>query len=84
MSGTATKLTPEARRRLQNLARFWNERIQAVRSDAALAQVCFDRARAAARQSQRDGNSRAMHELAEVLATWAQRHEDAHARGNTT
>lgn len=80
---TTTSMTPAARRRLQNLARFWNNRIQAVRSDAALAQVCFDRARAAARQAQRDGHSQAMHDLAELLATWASRQEDAHARRNT-
>ncbi|MEV0826383.1 hypothetical protein [Nonomuraea rubra] len=79
----AAKMSPEARRRLENLAKFWNDRIKAVRSDAALAQVCFDRARAAARQAQRDGNARAMHELAEMLATWASRQEDAHARRHT-
>lgn len=75
-----TRTAPDARKRLENLAKFWNDRINAVRSDAALAQVCFDRARAAARQAQRDGNPRAMHELAELLATWAQRQEEAHAR----
>jgi hypothetical protein len=78
-----TTMTPDARKRLANLAKFWNDRINAVRSDAALAQVCFDRARAAARQAQRDGNQRAMHELGELLATWAQRQEDAHARRRT-
>ncbi|GAA3551007.1 hypothetical protein GCM10022419_034130 [Nonomuraea rosea] len=74
-------LTPEGKRRLENLAKFWNDRVQKVTSDAALAQVCFDRARAAARQAQRSGrNPRAMHELAELLATWAQRQEDAEIR----
>jgi hypothetical protein len=74
MSGTA-QMTPEAKRRLQNVARFWNERIQAVTTDAALAQVCFDRARAAARRAQRGGNAQAMHDLAVLLATWAEQHE---------
>lgn len=83
MSDTS-KLTPEGRRRLQNIATFWNERIQKVTSDAALAQACFDRARAAARARQRSGNQRAMHELAELLATWAQRQEDAEARHHRT
>jgi hypothetical protein len=82
MSTTAS-ISPDARRRLANVAKFWNDRISRVNSDAALAQVCFDRARAAARQSQRDGNPHAMHELAEMLATWASRQEDAHARRHT-
>lgn len=80
MSRTS-ELTPEGKRRLQNLARFWSDRINAVTTDAALAQVCFDRARAAARQAQRSGRKpQAMHELAELLATWAQQQEDAEIR----
>lgn len=72
-----TKLTPPARRRLDNLARFWNERLKGVTSDAAMAQVCFDRARAAARRAQRGGDPKAMHDLATLLATWAEHHERA-------
>lgn len=73
-------LTPEARKRLDNLARFWNERIQGVTSDAALAQVCFDRARAAARRAQRSGDQEAMHDLALLLATWAEQREQVEIR----
>ncbi|WP_147425450.1 hypothetical protein [Bailinhaonella thermotolerans] len=72
-------MAPEVRRRLQNKAAFWTQRVRAVRSDAELAQVCFDRARAAARRAQRSGNPRAMHELAELLARWAEQHEHAEA-----
>ncbi|NAS22502.1 hypothetical protein GT755_12495 [Herbidospora sp. NEAU-GS84] len=72
-----TKLSPAARRRLDNLAQFWNSRLQGVTSDAALAQVCFDRARAAARRAQRAGDQQAMHELATLLATWAEQRERA-------
>ena len=80
MSGTSTGMTPEANRRLQNLAAFWRGRIEGVKSDAAMALACFDRARAAARQAQRSGNSQAMHELAELLATWAHQQETAEVR----
>ncbi|MGV9535040.1 hypothetical protein ACWEU6_21975 [Streptosporangium sandarakinum] len=73
-------MTPEERRRLENKARFWNDRIQSVTSDAALAQVCFDRARAAARLAQRGGDARAMHDLAALLATWAEQREAAEIR----
>lgn len=72
-----TRLSPEAKRRMQNKARFWNERYQAVKSDAALAQVAFDRARAAARLAQRDGDQRAMYDLAMLLSTWAEQRERA-------
>lgn len=81
MSGTVTQMSPEVVRRLQNLARFWNERAGAVTTDADLAKVCFDRAKAAARRAQRSKrNPRAMHELAELLATWAEQQEHAEAR----
>lgn len=76
---TSTRMSPEVKRRLQNLAKFWNERAQAVTNDADLAKVCFDRAKAAARQAQRSGNPRAMHELAELLATWSAQQENAEA-----
>lgn len=76
---TATGMTPEAMRRLQNLARFWNERLRSVSTDAELAQVCFERAKAAARRAQRGGDTRAMHELAELLSTWAAQREQAEA-----
>ncbi|WP_433250434.1 hypothetical protein ACQPYK_04150 [Streptosporangium sp. CA-135522] len=80
MSGTTTGMPPEVMRRLQNLTRFWNERVQAVSTDADLARVCFDRAKAAARRAQRTGNNpRAMHELAELLASWAAQQERAEA-----
>ncbi|MGJ6967889.1 hypothetical protein ACSDR0_38870 [Streptosporangium sp. G11] len=80
MSGTATGMPPEVTRRLENLARFWNERVQSVSNDADLARVCFDRAKAAARRAQRTGNNpRAMHDLAELLATWAAKQEHAEA-----
>lgn len=76
-------MSSEVRRRLENKARFWNERIQGVTSDAALALVCFDRARAAARLAQRGGNARAMHDLAMLLAQWAEQHEAAEIRRHT-
>jgi hypothetical protein len=79
MTGPATGMPPEAMRRLENLARFWNERVQAVSTDADLARVCFDRARAAARRAQRGGDARAMHELAELLAAWAAQREHSEA-----
>ncbi|NAS27468.1 hypothetical protein GT755_38105 [Herbidospora sp. NEAU-GS84] len=75
---TGTMPAP-VRRRLENLARFWQARVAAVTNDAALAAVCFDRAKAAARRAQRGGNARAMHELAELLATWAAQQEHAEA-----
>ncbi|MFI7630299.1 hypothetical protein [Microbispora rosea] len=78
-----TRLTPEAQRRMENKARFWNQRMQGVESDAALAQVCFDRARAAARLAERGGDERAMHDLAVLLATWAEQREQAEIRRNT-
>ncbi|MFD8533862.1 hypothetical protein ACFV0L_41285 [Streptosporangium canum] len=81
MSRTA-KATPEAEamRRLNNIATFWNERLAAVSTEADLVRMCFDRAKAAAKRSQRGGNARAMHELAELLANWAAQQEDAEIR----
>ncbi|GAA4600367.1 hypothetical protein GCM10023194_81480 [Planotetraspora phitsanulokensis] len=73
-------LTRLGRRRLENLANTWNPRMEAATDDASLAKVCFDRAKAAARSAQRGGNPRAMHELAVLLATWAEGHETAEAR----
>ncbi|MBG0819089.1 hypothetical protein [Planomonospora sp. ID82291] len=70
-------MTPEDRRRLHNVAKFWNERLAGAESDADLVRICFDRAKAAARRAQRSGNARAMHELAELLATWAEQQERA-------
>ncbi|GIH91914.1 hypothetical protein ACFFMN_34095 [Planobispora siamensis] len=79
MSGATAKLTPEAKakRRMQNVAQLWNERTRAVGSDAELARLCWDRARAAARRAQRGGERGAMHELAELLARWAEQKEKA-------
>lgn len=78
MSTSWGELPPEARRRLQNLAKFWNERVRAHKDDAVMAKVCFDRAKAAARRAQRSGrNPAAMHELAEALATWSAQQEEA-------
>ncbi|MFF3443672.1 hypothetical protein [Streptosporangium sp. NPDC002721] len=76
---TTTGMPAEVRRRLKNLATFWNARAQAVTTDAELAKVCFDRAKAAARAAQRAGNPRAMHELAELLAAWSAQQEQDEA-----
>ncbi|GAA3172285.1 hypothetical protein [Nonomuraea roseoviolacea] len=80
---TTIELTPEARRRLQNLAKTWDERARAAATDAELAKVCFDRAKAAARWAQRTGDMRAMHELAELLATWSAQTEYTAATRHT-
>ncbi|MGI5493905.1 hypothetical protein [Microtetraspora malaysiensis] len=73
-------LTAEQTRQLQNKAKHWNARIQEVTTDAALALVAFDRARAAARLAQRGGDARAMHDLAMLLMQWAEQQETAHIR----
>lgn len=80
MNSTSTGMPSEARRRLQNLAALWNPRMQATKTDAEMAKVCFDRAKAAAVQAKRSVNPQAMHELAELLATWAAQQEEAEAR----
>ncbi|MFG3223071.1 hypothetical protein [Streptomyces sp. NPDC048185] len=67
---SATGMTPEAARRLQNLKAFWDPKMQAATSDAELVKVVFDRAKAAAKRAQRNGNPAAMHELAQSLAAW--------------
>lgn len=64
-------MSPEALKRLRNLAAFWNPRMQAAGDDAELARVCFDRAKAAAKRAQKNGDSQAMHKLAQELARWA-------------
>ncbi|MBX6168510.1 MAG: hypothetical protein IRY84_12845 [Thermobispora bispora] len=85
-----TRLSPEELRRMQNKARFWNERIRDIeqmpegeKRDSVLAQACFDRARAAARLAQRGGDGRAMRDLAMLLTTWAEQQEKAHIRRHT-
>ncbi|GAA0970592.1 hypothetical protein [Actinocorallia libanotica] len=75
----AKPMSPQMRR-LHNLAAFWDAKFKACTTDAALARVCFDRARAAARRAQDRGESSAMHDLAALLAEWAQRLEDAERR----
>jgi hypothetical protein len=77
-----SELSPEAVKRLKNQAAFWTARMQEIDNDADLAKVCFDRAKAAARRAQRAGNTRAMHELAELLAHWSADQETAAARRN--
>ncbi|MFD4050164.1 hypothetical protein ACFWSF_32220 [Streptomyces sp. NPDC058611] len=72
-------MTPEAIRRLQNLAAFWNPKIHAATSDADLVKVMFDRAKAAAKRAQRGGDPAAMHKLAQELAEWAAGMERADA-----
>ncbi|MFK0113966.1 hypothetical protein [Streptomyces sp. NPDC091217] len=75
-----TGIGPEGLKRLKNLKAFWGPRMEAVDNDADLAKVCFDRAKSAAKRAQRSGNPRAMHELAELLATWAHDQEVAEAK----
>lgn len=77
MSGNG--MSPEALRRLRNLAEFWNPRMQAATDDAELARICFDRAKAAAKRAQKCGDPAAMHELAQELAQWAAGKERANA-----
>ncbi|MFH8582539.1 hypothetical protein [Streptomyces zaomyceticus] len=69
MSGNG--MGPEALKRLRNLAEFWNPRMKAATDDADLARICFDRAKAAAKRAQKNGQPNAMHELAGQLASWA-------------
>ncbi|MFF5265334.1 hypothetical protein ACFY4C_41170 [Actinomadura viridis] len=78
---TTRKMSPE-RRRLHNLARFWQQRYDACGGDhGELARVSFDRARAAATRAQREGRRpQAMYELAEVLNAWAEQAEQAGKR----
>ncbi|MFC8223929.1 hypothetical protein ACFUTY_37895 [Streptomyces sp. NPDC057362] len=77
MSGSG--MSPEALKRLRNLAAFWNPRMQAATDDADLARICFDRAKAAAKRAQKNGQPDAMHKLAEELARWAADMERADA-----
>ncbi len=79
-------MTPDDRRkRMENKSRFWDQRIREIedlpddKQGTALAQAGFDRARAAARLSERDGDERVWHDLATVLTTWAQQHERRYA-----
>ncbi|MFB8044164.1 hypothetical protein ACFC8F_23120 [Streptomyces hydrogenans] len=70
---------PEALKRLRNLSEFWGPKMQAATSDADLARICFDRAKAAAKRAQRNGQAGAMHALAGQLAQWASDMERADA-----
>ncbi|WP_328565279.1 hypothetical protein [Streptomyces coelicoflavus] len=72
-------MSPEALKRLRNLADFWNPRMEAVTSDAELVKVVFDRAKAAAKRAQKNGDPGAMHKLAQELANWAAAMERADA-----
>jgi hypothetical protein len=72
-------MSPEVLKRLRNLAEFWNPRMKAATSDADLARICFDRAKAAAKRAQKNGDAGAMHELAQELANWAAGKERANA-----
>ncbi|GGS84510.1 hypothetical protein GCM10010156_48910 [Planobispora rosea] len=78
MSATPAEMSPEATKRLNNIAKFWSDKLRAATTDADLARVCFDRARSAAVKAERGGgNKRAMHELAQLLAAWAEQQEQA-------
>lgn len=64
-------MSPDALKRLRNLANFWNPRMEGATSDAELVKVVFDRAKAAAKRAQKNGQPDAMHKLAQELAQWA-------------
>ncbi|MFH9426410.1 hypothetical protein [Streptomyces sp. NPDC017529] len=76
---SANGMSPEALKRLRNLGAFWNPRMQAATDDADLARICFDRAKAAAKRAQKNGDAAAMHKLAQELAQWAADMERADA-----
>jgi hypothetical protein len=72
-------MSPEALKRLRNLANFWNPRMEAATDDAELVKVVFDRAKAAAKRAQKNGDPQAMHKLAQELANWSAAMERADA-----
>jgi hypothetical protein len=61
----------DALKRLRNISTFWTDKMAAATSDEDLVRICYDRARAAARRAQKDGDQAAVHNLAEMLAHWA-------------
>lgn len=75
-----TQLAAEARRRLDNQARMWRARYEACKNYTDAVRVAFDRARAAARAAERDGNREAWKDLAQLLTNWAEAMEQAAAR----
>ncbi len=80
MTTTVSGISPEAARRLHNLAEFWRPKMAAATTDADLVKVVFDRAKAAAKRAQRNGDATAMHELAKALDAWAAAMEEREAR----
>jgi hypothetical protein len=65
-------------RRLKNVAQFWQTRLDACGDDWAMAAaVAFDRARAVASRAERDGDPKALYNLAQMLTEWALRGEEA-------
>lgn len=72
-----TRTKGDALKRLRNISGFWTEKMAAAVSDDDLVRICYDRARAAARRAQKDGDPKAVHNLAETLAHWAHDRERA-------
>ncbi|MGA5220909.1 hypothetical protein ACPCAE_33235 [Streptomyces cinereoruber] len=77
---TVSGMSSEAAQRLRNLAEFWGPRMAAAATDADLVKVVFDRAKAAAKRAQRNGDPTAMHELAKALDAWASAMEEREAK----
>ena len=73
----------DALKRLRNISGFWTDKMAAASSDDDLLRICYDRARAAARRAQKDGDPRAVHNLAETLAHWAHDRERAEITRHT-
>lgn len=81
MNATRTTLGPETRRRLENVARFWQQRYDSCATPDDYVRVAFDRAKAAAKRSKRTtGSHEAMRDLALLLTNWAESQEQAEAR----
>ncbi|MCX4784645.1 hypothetical protein [Streptomyces sp. NBC_01264] len=56
---------------LQNIARFWTERLATAKNDDDLVRISYDRARAAVKRAAAAGDTTAAHSLAETLAHWS-------------
>ena len=74
-----TQFVTSPEERLRNLKRHYDLRYSQCRTPAEAVRVSFERAKAAARRGEADGDAGAMQDLAVQLAQWAERRERAAA-----
>ncbi|MFF4346780.1 hypothetical protein [Streptomyces sp. NPDC001530] len=77
-------MTAPAERSRINFVRFHNARQSAARNDREILAAAIDHARAVAAKAVRDGDTRALHSLAEAIHAWTVNYEASRSRSSSS